>query len=142
MLSFTQKKNILDYFKDAGYSVVEVSDNIIDISKDKANFYLQLHLEDEIKVLRVIVKTDDFSFEYNDYFPLVKLYVKFQPNYEINIQYQYPFLGFDLDLEQFKISPITSLITDLLSQLPVSAELIKDVRQITRELDQLLKEGE
>ncbi len=136
MLSFAQKKSVIDDFKQRGYEVLQVSDNIIDVSRGKDGFYLQLLFEEEIKILRFIIKSDDFSFEFNDYFPLLKLYAKFQPSYEIKLEYQYPFMGADLNVELFKIMPVTSIVGDLLSQTPISTELLREILKITKEIDQ------
>ncbi len=142
MLSFTQKKDILNYFKQNGFEVTEIADNIIDIEKKSPKFYLQILLDDDITVSRFDVKTDEFYFEFDNYFTMFKMEAKFSLNQEITLNYQHPFLGADLDIEKFKLAPVSSIVLDLLSQAPIASELMRDVYNITKHLDELIKERE
>jgi hypothetical protein len=140
MLSFTQKKDILNYFKQNNYEVEEISDNIIDIMKKNPKFYLQIIIDDDIKVSRLSIRTEDFYFEFDNYYNRLKMSAKFSIGEEVELQYQHPFLAMDIDMEKYKLMPISYLVIDLLSQAPIASELIRDVYNITQHLDELIKE--
>jgi len=142
VLSPTQEKDIFNYFRSAGYEVTEISDNIIDIEKKSHNFYMQIILDEDIIISRFSIKTNEFIMDFDNYNAMFKMEAKFSVNQQIELNYQHPFLGANLDIEKFKLAPVSSIVIDLLSQAPIASELIRDVYRITKDIDQLMKEGE
>ncbi len=142
MLSFTQKKDILNYFRQSGYEVNEISDSIVDITKKNPKFYMQIIIDDDITISRFSIRTEEFYFEFDNYYSMLKMHAKFSIGEEVELQYAHPFLGADLDMEKYKLMPISSVTIDLLSQAPVSSELLRDIYNITKDIDALMKEGD
>jgi hypothetical protein len=140
MMSVNKIEELITYFKSKGYKIDIIKDNTLEISRGESGFYLQILVEDEITVLNFSVKSNVFSVEFDNYNAKVKLFAIFSTNLEINIEYQHPFIFLHLDMEEFQVMPVTSLVTSLLVQMPVAGELINDIRKITKDLDEKLKE--
>ncbi len=133
-------EELTKYFQNNGYKVETINHNRLEVTKDGyKDFYLKIIAEDEITVLKFTISSKDFSIEFDNYVSQVKLFADFSTNNQITIQYSHPFLFLHLDTEEFSIRPVTSLVTSLLVQLPVSGELIEDVRRITKELDKKIR---
>ncbi len=142
MLSYTQKKDILNYFKNAGFEVTEIAENIIDVEKKAPKYYLQLLIDDDITVSRFSVRNEEFHFEFDNYYNMLKMSAKFSVDQEIELQYAHPFLGMDIDMEKYKLMPVSHIVIGLLSRAPVSSELLRDIYHLTKDLDELIKEGD
>ncbi len=135
-------EELTEYFKNLGYQVNAVENNKLEITKNGYNgFYLKILAEEELTILEFAIATKDFGINYHSYTTEVNVYVRFSEGYKLNMSYAHPFLFSHLDKEEFELTPVTSLVINLLTQTPVSAELIAKIKEITREIDEDIKEA-
>ncbi len=141
VIFMSRVEELITYFKNIGYKTETIEHNKLEITKDGyKGFYLKVLVEDEITVLNFIISTKEFGVNFDNYTSEANIYAKFSEGNELSIRYTHPFIFLHLDTQEFTIMPVTSLVTSLLIQMPVSVELLEKVKEITKQLDTELKE--